>query len=123
MSTRQSEAAAHIGPLKQTWGPNKESPAPGVCRGSNVPPWMGQRDAGVSTLTGSAIAHRATLSTTKGYSVQRDFTFEPKVFSELKNAQANYDGLNPHPPSFCYLKPYYLDQNISYFEQLAKGAI
>jgi hypothetical protein len=84
------------------------------------------QDAGVSMLTGKAVAHRATLSTTKGYSVQRDFTFEPKVFSELKNAQAivlAYDGLNPHPPSFCYLKPYYLDQNTSYFEQLAKGAI
>jgi hypothetical protein len=84
------------------------------------------QDAGVSMLTGSTLAHRATLSTTKGYSVQRDFTFEPKVFSELKNAQAivlAYDGVNPHPPSFCYLKPYYLDQNTSYFEQIAKGAI
>jgi hypothetical protein len=84
------------------------------------------QDASVSMLTGKAVAHRATLSTTKGYSVQRDFTFEPKVFSELKNAQAivlAYDGFNPHPPSFCYLKPYYLDQNTSYFEQLAKGAL
>jgi hypothetical protein len=84
------------------------------------------QDANVSMLTGRAVAHRATLSTTKGYTVQRDFTFEPKVFSELKNAQAivlAYDGSNPHPPSFCYLKPYYLDQNTSYFEQLAKGAI
>jgi hypothetical protein len=84
------------------------------------------QDASVSMLTGKAVAHRATLSTTKGYSVQRDFTFEPKVFAELKNAQAivlAYDGLNPHPPSYCYLKPYYLDQNKSYFEHLAKGAI
>src|ERR1700733_15348265 len=55
------------------------------------------QDAGVSMLTGNAVAHRATLSTTKGYSVQRDFTFEPKVFSELRNAQAivlAYDGSN-----------------------------
>jgi hypothetical protein len=77
-------------------------------------------------LTGKAVAHRATLAATKGYTVQRDFTFEAKVFAELKNAQAivlAYDGLNPHPPTFCYLKPYYLDPNISYFEQLAKGAI
>jgi hypothetical protein len=84
------------------------------------------QDASVSMLTGKAVAHRATLSTTKGYAVQRDFTFEPKVFAELRNAQAIvlvYDGLNPHPPSFCYLKPYYLDQNTSYFEHLAKGAI
>jgi hypothetical protein len=84
------------------------------------------QDARVSMLTGKAVAHRATLAATKGYTVQRDFTFEAKVFAELKNAQAivlAYDGLNPHPPTFCYLKPYYLDPNLSYFEQLAKGAI
>ncbi|MBZ5677080.1 MAG: TraM recognition domain-containing protein [Acidobacteriia bacterium] len=84
------------------------------------------QDAGVSVLTGRATSHRSTLSTSKGYSVQRDFTFEPKIFSELRNAQAivlAYDGLNPHPPTYCYLKPYYLDKNSSYFEQLAKGEI
>ncbi|PWT96952.1 MAG: hypothetical protein C5B51_32340 [Terriglobia bacterium] len=83
-------------------------------------------DAGVSVLTGRAAASRASLSTSKGYNVQRDFVFEPKVFSELKNAQAiilAYDGFNPHPPSYCYLKPYYLDQNRSYFEQVAAGEI
>ena len=84
------------------------------------------QDAGISVLTGRAGAHKATLSTSKGYNVQRDFVFEPKVFSELKNAQAivlAYDGLNPHPPSFCYLKPYFLDRNTSYFEHVSKGAI
>jgi TraM recognition site of TraD and TraG len=84
------------------------------------------QDAGVSVLTGRAAAHRATLSTSKGYNVQRDFVFEPKVFSELKNAQAivlAYDGSNPHPPTFCYLKPYYLDPDRSYFEQVAAGEI
>jgi hypothetical protein len=58
--------------------------------------------------------------------VQRDFVFDQNVFSELKNAQSvvlAYDGLSPHPPSYCYLKPYYLDPNISYFEHLAKGAL
>lgn len=84
------------------------------------------QDAGVSVLTGRAAAHRATLSTSKGYNVQRDFVFESKIFSELKNAQAivlAYDGLNPHPPTYCYLKPYYLDPNRSYWEQLAKGEL
>jgi len=84
------------------------------------------QDAGVSVLTGTATAHRSTIGTSKGYNVQRDFTFEPKVFSELKNAQSivlAYDGLNPWPPTYCYLKPYYLDPNRSYFEQLAKGKI
>jgi hypothetical protein len=34
-----------------------------------------------------------------------------------------YDGLNPIPPTFCYLKPYYNDPNKSYFEQLARGEL
>ena len=84
------------------------------------------QDARVSLLTGRATAHRASITASKNYSVQRDNIFEARVFSELKNAQAivlAYDGLNPHPPSYCYLKPYYLDKNRSYFEQLAKGEI
>jgi len=84
------------------------------------------QDAGVSVLTGRAAAHKATLSTSKGYNVQRDFVFEPKIFSELRNAQAivlAYDGFNPHPATYCYLKPYYLDPNVSYFEQLVKGEL
>jgi TraM recognition site of TraD and TraG len=84
------------------------------------------QDAAVSVLTGRATAHKATIGASKGYNVQRDFVFEPKIFSELKNSQAvvlAYDGLNPQPPTYCYLKPYYLDRNISYFEHLAKGAI
>jgi hypothetical protein len=84
------------------------------------------QDAGVSVFSGRATAHRSTIGTTKGYNVQRDFVFEPKVFSELKNAQAivlAYDGLNPWPPTYCYLKPYYLDPNTSYFEQSARGEL
>ena len=84
------------------------------------------QDARVSMLTGRATAHRATISTSKSYSVQRDWVFEPKVFTELKNAQSivlAYDGLNPLPPCYCYLKPYYLDPNTTYFEQLAGGQL
>ena len=84
------------------------------------------QDAGVSVLTGRATAGKATLSASKAYHIHRDFTFEAKVFAELTNAQAivlAYDGLNPHPPSYCYLKPYYLDPNRSYFEQLLKGEL
>ena len=80
----------------------------------------------MSVLTGRASAHRATLSASKAYHLQRDFTFEPKVFSELKNAQAivlAYDGTNPHPPTYCYLKPHHLDRTRSYFEQLARGEL
>jgi len=83
-------------------------------------------DARVSILTGRATAHKATLSTSKSYNTQMLPTFEPKTFSELKNAQAivlAYDGLNPLPPTFCYLKPYYLDPDVSYFDHLEAGRI
>ena len=55
---------------------------------------------------------RAASRASKSYNLQRDFVFEPKIFGELKNAQSivlAYDGVNPLPPTFCYLKPYYLD--------------
>jgi hypothetical protein len=84
------------------------------------------QDARVSMLTGRATAHKATISTSKSYNLQRDWVFEPKVFSELKNAQSivlAYDGVNPIPASYCYLKPYYLDPDKSYFMQLADGEL
>ncbi len=84
------------------------------------------QDAQVSVLTGRATSHKSMLSTSKTYSTHMLPTFEPKAFTELKNAQSivlAYDGLNPMPPTYCYLKPYYLDPNETYFEQLAKGEI
>lgn len=82
------------------------------------------QDAQVSLLSGRTTAHKASVSASKSYSVQRDNVFEARVFSELKNAQAivlAYDGLNPIPPTFCYLKPYFLDRQVSYFEHLRRG--
>jgi TraM recognition site of TraD and TraG len=84
------------------------------------------QDARVSILTGRATAHKASITASKNYSVQRDHVFEAKVFSELKNAQAivlAYDGLNPMPATYCYLKPHFLDPTVSYFEQLRRGEL
>ncbi|HWW82256.1 MAG TPA: type IV secretion system DNA-binding domain-containing protein [Vicinamibacterales bacterium] len=84
------------------------------------------QDARISVLTGRAAAHRSTISTSKTYSIHREFVFEAKVFGELKNAQAivlAYDGLNPKAPTYCYLKPSYLDPTLSYFEQLRRGQL
>ena len=39
------------------------------------------------------------------------------IRDRLHNAQSviiAYDGINPAPPMFCYLKPYYNDPNDSY---------
>jgi hypothetical protein len=83
-------------------------------------------DARVSLLTGNAISHRANITASKSYNTRSDFRFDMKTFTELRNAQSvtiAYDGLNPMPPMFCYLKPYYNDPNKSYFEQLEEGAL
>ena len=83
-------------------------------------------DARVSLWTGKAMAHRANVTTSKSYNTMSDFRFDFKTFTELKNAQSvtlAYDGLNPQPPTFMYLKPYYNDVNKSYFRQLADGEL
>jgi hypothetical protein len=83
-------------------------------------------DASISLLTGKAISHRANITASKSYSPHSDFRFDMKTFTELKNAQSvviAYDGLNPLPPTFCYLKPYYNDPNKSYFQQLREGQL
>jgi hypothetical protein len=84
------------------------------------------QDARVSMLTGRPAAHRTTVSAAKTYSLQYEYVFQPKVFAELQNAQAivlPYDGLNPQPPTYCYLKPHYLDPQVSYFDHAASGAL
>jgi hypothetical protein len=83
-------------------------------------------DANVSFLTGKALSHKANITASKSYSPHHDLRFDTKTFMELRNAQSvtiAYDGTNPLPPMFCYLKPYYNDVNKSYFRQLADGEL
>ena len=82
--------------------------------------------AHISWLTGRATAGSQTLSTSKTYSLEADHVFPARIFTELQNAQSvvlPYDGLNPLPPQYCYLKPSYLDVNTSYFDHLERGAL
>ena len=77
-------------------------------------------------MTGRATAGAQSLSTSKTYSLESDYVFPARVFTELQNAQAvalPYDGLNPLPPQYCYLKPCYLDVQTSYFDHLARGTL
>ena len=86
----------------------------------------GGQGAHISLLTGRATAARHSLSASKTYMLESDFLFQPRVFTELQHAQAvalPYDGLNPLPPQFCYLKPHYLDVQTGYFEHVAQGAL
>jgi len=77
-------------------------------------------------VTGKALSHRANITTSKSYIQQSDYRFDMKTFAELRNAQSvaiAYDGSNPMPPMFCYLKPYYNDPNKSYFQQASDGEL
>src|SRR5467141_617710 len=83
-------------------------------------------DANVSFLTGKALSQKANITASKSYSPHHDLRFDTKTFMELRNAQSvtiAYDGTNPMPPMFCYLKPYYNNVNKSYFRQLADGEL
>ncbi len=84
------------------------------------------QDARVSMLTGLATAHRSSVSASKSYQAHRECVFEPKDFTELRNAQAivlAYDGVDPLPAQRCYLKPHYLDPRVSYFDQVERGEL
>jgi hypothetical protein len=64
-------------------------------------------DSRASYLTDKPLADKAHISTSKTYSHQRDYRFDTKTFTELRNAQSitlAYDGLNPLPPMYCFLK-------------------
>jgi hypothetical protein len=83
-------------------------------------------DSRVSYLSGRPLADKAHISTSKTYTQQRDYRFDIRTFMELRNSQSvilAYDGLDPLPPTFCYLKPYFNNVNSSYFEQLAGGQL
>lgn len=84
------------------------------------------QDSKLSLLTGNTVSDRGGISASKSYSMRLDFRFSQKFLAELANAQAvviPYDGFNPKPATICYLKPYYLDPNISYFDQVAQGLL
>ena len=47
------------------------------------------QDARVSLLTGRAAAPKSTVTASKHYAFQMDYVFQPKIFGELQNAQAD----------------------------------
>ena len=84
------------------------------------------QDSKLSLLTGKTVSDRGSISASKSYSMRQDYRFSQKFLAELANAQAivlPYDGLNPMPATICYLKPYYLDPNVSYFDQVSRGLL
>jgi hypothetical protein len=84
------------------------------------------QDSQISILSGKATSEKDSLSASKNYSTRKDYRFPQKVFAELANAQAiviPYNGFETSEATICYLKPYFLDPNISYFEQIRRGLL
>ena len=82
--------------------------------------------SGVGLLSGRAGGGKGTFGVTKSYSLRREPVFQPSAFAELRNAQAivaAYDGRNPLPPTYCYLKPWYLPTELSYFQAVDEGKL
>jgi len=84
------------------------------------------REAHISLLTGRAAANKHSITATKSYAPTHEHVFPPRVFTQLQNAQAivlPYDGVNPLPAQYCYLKPNYLDVQTSHFDHVERGAL
>ena len=82
--------------------------------------------SGVGLLSGRAGGGEGTFGVTKSYSLRREPVFQPSAFAELRNAQAivaAYDGRNPLPPTYCYLKPWYLPVELGYFQAVDEGKL
>ena len=82
--------------------------------------------AGVGLLSGRAGGGKGTYGVTKSYAPRREPVFPPSAFAELRNAQAivaAYDGRNPLPPTYCYLKPWYLPADLGYFKAVEEGRL
>ena len=82
--------------------------------------------SGVGLLSGRAGGGKGTYGVTKSYAPRREPVFPPSAFAELRNAEAivaAYDGRNPLPPTYCYLKPWYLPVETGYFQALRDGRL
>jgi hypothetical protein len=77
-------------------------------------------DAHIGLLSGKALSNRGSVSASKTYQRQKEALFDEKVFYQLKNAQAvavAYDGINPLPPTYLFLKPDFMPTHLTWFEQ------
>jgi hypothetical protein len=75
-------------------------------------------------LSGKASSNRSSITTSKAYQRHKEPLFDEKVFYQLKNAQSitvAYDGINPLPPTYCFLKPVFLQMTMTGFDQESIG--
>ena len=84
------------------------------------------QDAKVSFLDGRTAGSRSSVSTSKSYQIRQLERFPLKAFYGLKNAQSIaicFDGVNPIPTCYCYLKPHWLPVEQSWWDQYEQGLL
>ncbi len=69
------------------------------------------QDARVSVLTGRATAHKATISTSKFLQSAARLGIRAQSVFRAQERAVDRTGVNPLPASYCYLKPYYIDDD------------
>ena len=77
-------------------------------------------NANVGWLSGRTSSNKGSVSASKQYQKHKEPLFEENVFFALKNAQSvivAFDGISPLPPTYCYLKPYFLPITMTWFDQ------
>jgi hypothetical protein len=80
----------------------------------------GGHDAKVSLVTGRTTAPRSSINMSHSYNLTREFLKEPKDIMELPRGVAVVlanNGEEQLPPSYCYLKPFGEDPNVSYWSK------
>jgi hypothetical protein len=83
-------------------------------------------DAKVSWITGRTVSGKSSLSTSQSYTLQQLDRFPAQAFYGLRNAEAIvllFDGTNPAPAAYCYLKPYWLPVSESWWDHLERGKL
>jgi len=81
--------------------------------------------AHISLLSGKSTAAANSFTASKSYALQEEHIFPARAFMQLQNNQAivlPFDGQHPLPPQYTYLKPYYRDPNIGFFDETAPSA-
>ena len=82
--------------------------------------------AGISLFSGAPGGGKSSMGVSKSFQDRMEPLFRPKAFSELDTGQAivlPYDGKKNQSARRCYLKPFYLPRDLSYFRQKEKGMI
>ncbi len=82
--------------------------------------------AGISLFSGAPGGGKSSMGVSKSFQDRMEPLFRPKTFAELDTGQAivlPYDGKKNQSARRCYLKPWYLPRDLSYWRQREKGML